>query len=356
MKIAFVTDMFYPSIGGTQMLCKCIADFFFKNNNEIEILTTLDYNRDLNSLPYKVMQFDSLDFRQSHVFKNNDYDHVFVLADMFSHSLMSIKFDQIKKSTVILNLDENVYNWIKNEENGFNKSAVAKLTNQLKSATNVVSFCQGAPVNKFLDEEGIKYHFIPNFSRDIKNSKLNLNIKEKLNLNNKKIIFNHGNIEYRKNQLQLIKAFLSSDLPNEYALVLLGSPRSAHDMEYLKHINSVVSKNKDKVFLLKGTNRMDIVDCMLQQSDVFVLPSLAEGLPLVLLEAMSAGLPWISTPCGGVPGVLGNMTSGIIFSNFSIDAPSLEAAVKSVEGKNSRKDWEENFTEQACCSKYMGLL
>ncbi len=42
---------------------------------------------------------------------------------------------------------------------------------------------------------------------------------------------------------------------------------------------------------------------LLSALDVFVLPSLSEGLPLVVLEAMAAGLPLVSTRVGGVPEV-----------------------------------------------------
>jgi glycosyltransferase involved in cell wall biosynthesis len=40
-----------------------------------------------------------------------------------------------------------------------------------------------------------------------------------------------------------------------------------------------------------------------QEFDIFVFPSTSEGLPLVILEAMTAGLPIVSTRVGGVPEV-----------------------------------------------------
>ncbi len=45
---------------------------------------------------------------------------------------------------------------------------------------------------------------------------------------------------------------------------------------------------------------------LLNWADVFILPSFNEGLPISILEAMSYGLPVISTPVGGIPEVVRN--------------------------------------------------
>jgi glycosyltransferase involved in cell wall biosynthesis len=51
---------------------------------------------------------------------------------------------------------------------------------------------------------------------------------------------------------------------------------------------------------------------LLAQSDVFVLPSYHEGVPMALLEAMAAGLPAIVTPVGGIPDVLRHGVEGLM--------------------------------------------
>jgi L-malate glycosyltransferase len=48
--------------------------------------------------------------------------------------------------------------------------------------------------------------------------------------------------------------------------------------------------------------------------DIFVLPSLHEGIPLVLLEAMAAALPIVASRVGGIPEVLTDQVHGLLVS------------------------------------------
>ncbi|HEY1357851.1 MAG TPA: glycosyltransferase family 4 protein [Thermoleophilaceae bacterium] len=56
---------------------------------------------------------------------------------------------------------------------------------------------------------------------------------------------------------------------------------------------------EDHVHLLGKLSSADVA-ARLQASDVLLLPSLDEGLPTVLLEAMASGIPVVATDCGGV--------------------------------------------------------
>lgn len=65
--------------------------------------------------------------------------------------------------------------------------------------------------------------------------------------------------------------------------------------------------------------RADVPE-LLAASDLFVLPSRFEGLPLALMEAVSSGLPVVATEVGEVPNVLANGTDALVVPAEQPDA------------------------------------
>lgn len=357
MKLGFISDFYSPSIGGTQILAQSLSEGLKELGHEIEIVTSPDPERKHGNYEYEINEIKSLNFSNSDFFLAKNYDAIFVFADLTSPTLASISPSDAKKSILVLNLDENVYRWIQEGR----IPNIQQIVEKIKLYTHVVSFCRGAPVNKFLEENGIKHTFIPNFTRDTQETqKPPIHIRNALKLDNKKIIFNHGLIESRKNQLSLIKNFAASSLREDHILVLLGSPRSHSNSapRYLSQINSFIKEQglSDCVRMVKGTNNRGLIDLLLCSSDIYVLPSTAEGLPLVLLEAMSAGLPWVSTPVGGVSEVFGPLRGGIVLPQIAFTAEELESAVRAVEHGHSRREWSENFTKEKALERYSKLL
>ena len=81
-----------------------------------------------------------------------------------------------------------------------------------------------------------------------------------------------------------------------------------------------VSENRlEKLVKYKGWVNGDQKIELLKQSNIMILPSYNEGLPISLLEAMSYSLPIISTNVGGIPQILKNKTNGILVSPGNID-------------------------------------
>jgi glycosyltransferase involved in cell wall biosynthesis len=73
---------------------------------------------------------------------------------------------------------------------------------------------------------------------------------------------------------------------------------------------------------------------LLKLFNIYVLPSISEGLPMGLLEAMAAGCPVVATSVGGVPGVLGKNEKGLLVES---ESPGQLASFVLEMFNNSRK-------------------
>jgi len=98
---------------------------------------------------------------------------------------------------------------------------------------------------------------------------------------------------------------------------------------------------KGHVFLLGTSDRIrDLLNAM----DVYVLPSLSEGISNSLLEAMSTGLPVIASDTGGNPEVVVDGESGLLFPVG--DAVKLAEQLISLE---RRPELREELSRRAVC-------
>jgi glycosyltransferase involved in cell wall biosynthesis len=100
----------------------------------------------------------------------------------------------------------------------------------------------------------------------------------------------------------------------------------------------------------------------LQRASIFTLPSYAEGLPMSMLEAMSAGKAIVVTTVGGIPNVVVDHVNGLLIPPR--DANALAAALETLLvddnlrdslGRNARKTIEENYSSEVVLKKLSDL-
>ena len=167
------------------------------------------------------------------------------------------------------------------------------LKNEKKNMSRVVD--EGRKNAKYanLDYEVLKYN------EEIREKK-----RKELKLEDKVILGHVGNFCYQKNQEFLVELINKLD-KNKYYMLLIGV---GNDFEMIK--DKIDKMNLNKNVTLLGL-RKDVNELM-QAFDIFLLPSNFEGLPIVGVEAETAGLPCIFSD---------KITDEILLTENSISLP-----------------------------------
>ncbi len=163
-----------------------------------------------------------------------------------------------------------------------------------------------------------------------------------------------------KDQQSLIQAFAILVKENNYSskqvnLTLVG------DGELTNELKLLASDKQLNDFVTFTGARNDIPELLLQ-ADVFVLSSIAEGIPMTVLEAMAASLPIISTDVGGLSELVENGVTGLLVGKQNatalakamqtyIDSPQLIAQ----QGEQAHKFVEQHFSETNMVGEYLNL-
>lgn len=116
-------------------------------------------------------------------------------------------------------------------------------------------------------------------------------------------------------------------------LVLVG-PEDNREVNIMKSITDFISRNNlTESIKFKGALPHDETLKEISYSEVFVCPSLAEGLGIVFIEAQAVGVPVIGTAVGGIPDVIQNEETGLLIRPRDPDAIS-RAIIKMFKDKN----------------------
>lgn len=137
-----------------------------------------------------------------------------------------------------------------------------------------------------------------------------------------------GRLSVEKNQKLLIEAIQKiSELHPEVTLKILGDGPLRKEIE-----DQIKQSSLEQVVELEGN--VPNVEEYFSRSDIFALSSVYEGLPLVVLEAMAAGLPIVSTDVGGVKDIVTD--NGILVESGNKDS-LVGAIIGLVEDKEKRE-------------------
>lgn len=164
-----------------------------------------------------------------------------------------------------------------------------------------------------------------------KNDEIRMKYRKEFNVQDKIVIGHVGRFHFQKNHQFLIKIFKClSERNQRYHLLLVGQGQIEQEIrEYVKQ------KNLESRVTFLGA-RSDL-DKIYQTMDLFILPSLFEGLGIVALEAQAALLPCVLSD--GVPKIV-RVNDNVIF----------------VPLKNTPEQWADAVEKMLCKTQVINKL
>ena len=208
----------------------------------------------------------------------------------------------IKNTNLIISVN-------KKNENSLKSIASSKLSNIIESKTVIIPM-------------GIK-------NKEFNTNKSKSTLRKKYNIHKKFVVLYLGRLSKEKGPNYLIDS-LKMIKNIDYILLIAGD---GPIKELLKKQVKRYKLNEKVKFLgyITGIKKVEL----LKLSDVLVMPSEREGLPVTIMEAMSTGLPTIATDVGGVNEII-NKNNGILIpsKNPKIMAETIVYLLKNEKLRN----------------------
>ena len=189
-----------------------------------------------------------------------------------------------------------------------------------------------------------KIYLIPNF--------INIDLFKPKDLpkKNKALLF-VGRLSREKNLINLLKSMIDLE---DYKLDIIGKGPFE---DYIVKFTKLHNLNVNLLGIVPNENLPDYYN----QYEIFILPSLFECNPKVLLEAMSCGIPCIATNVRGINEIIDHEENGYL---CGINSKSIKNAIETLYSdmalrqkisKNSRKTILDNYTLEKVLEKEFDL-
>ena len=311
----------------------------------IETATINTANSLCDKYDIEIMSFYNLDNNQAnklnskikikYLYNGNPNKEEF-LKSLHNHKIFNTLKERIKASKILLKKRIKVIKYIKNCKSDYivstrcefstllskygNNNTVKiaqehryhnndkKYINTIKNKYNNIDYlfaltkCLYNDYKEFLkNNKHTKVELVPNMLYEIPkcNSKLD-----------KKNIITISRLDYGKKNDDIIKSF-SKIKESNWKLYIIGDGKEFNNLKKL--INDLNLNNK---VILTGYKNKEEINKYMLDSSLFLMASITEGLPMVLLEAMSYGIPCIAYEVpSGVNDIIEDGRNGYIIKN-----------------------------------------
>jgi len=231
---------------------------------------------------------------------NENADYLLVYSDYFCFwPIILAKSQEIKCKKILFPVGLNYT---------LSNPVMVQMLKSRASQFKIVTHSEDYDDYLFLSKNNIPVSVIPN-GVDLKEiHQQNFSFRQKYNIGDKKMFLCVSNFYPGKGQ-EFLPPILS-ELHKKYQDFIVVFISSTTEHMVLNRIRDRFSKGLSKCMfkskMLIDIPREDVIQSLFE-ADTFLFPSQKEVAPLVLLEAMATGLPWISLDVGNVKSLKGGM-------------------------------------------------
>jgi glycosyltransferase involved in cell wall biosynthesis len=188
-------------------------------------------------------------------------------------------------------------------------------------------------------------------------------LRSKLSLPERPIALYAGVFDSRKNVEWLVRTWLKyRTLFTEWCLLLIG-PRSRDEQDGgLREKLHAVVRNEGMEQNILFAEFSPQLENYYRAADLFILPSQNEGLPNVVLEAMSCGLPCVVTQISGTEDLINHDSSGMLFgvNDEHSFISAIEPLISNPErratmGRSANAEVRARYSSESSAERYLSL-
>ena len=334
MRIAFLTEKYTPDIGGLAISAERLARLLASAGNEVHVFApTLNLpaseTRTLSSQGVGVTRFGArkrvddtlVDWFEllveEHGHASFDVIHAYFLTQAGFVATYAGKYLSVPSIVSARGNDL--------ERAVFDPSHAAHILYALQHASAVTTNADTLARKARVLVPGLEVNVIPNGvdAELFKPLPRNNALAESLNLINggklemkARVIGFAGELREKKGLRPLLSAYAQVNKKAPSTLLIVGDVRAGQDMQIFEEFKL---SNPQARIAVTGFVSANDLPAYYSLMNVFVQPSLRDGLPNALLEAMACEIPVIATPVGGIVDAVTDCKSGRLVSTNSVE-------------------------------------
>jgi len=307
VKLTICANHSWPHTGGSEFVIQQIAENMVQRGFECDILSKSCKN-DIVHNGVTIKSCGSGPTQFINQLRVSDPDIVLVYSDFFKYwSIVLDRMDKTKFKVVLIPV-------------GFNASlsdpSLLNLFLNKEKNIQVITHSNNYQDYKLCEDYDIPVEVIPNGINLNEFKKQNFSFRKKYRIETEKVILCVSNFFPGKGQEFTPKIFdtVYQDIKDFTVVFISSTVEFRHAQQLRQRFKMQIKKHNFKYKMLSDIPREDVIQSYFE-SDVFVLPSQKEVAPIVILESMAAGLPWIAMEVGNV----NTLSGGFAITDYNND-------------------------------------